>query len=86
MAVAFNVLWRYVLRHDELRHPWATRRSLAVRNRRYNAGLAVYPVATAIGLANTTVFIAVMLAVAVMYLLPTPEIRGERAVTARRPR
>ena len=52
--------------------------ALAVRNRRYNLGLPAYPVATALGLLSVTLFIALMLALAVMYLLPTPEIRGER--------
>jgi uncharacterized membrane protein len=86
MAIGFNVLWRYLLRHDELRRPEVTLQSLSVRSRRYDVGLAIYPVATALGLLNTLVFVAVMLGLAAMYLLPTPEIRGRRTVSARRPR
>jgi hypothetical protein len=78
MALAFNVLWRYVLRHPELRRPDVDRQSLAVRNRRYNLGLPAYPVATALGLLSETLFVVLMLALALMYLLPTPEIRGQR--------
>jgi uncharacterized membrane protein len=78
MAVAFNVLWRYILRHPELQRPDVDRHAVAVRNRRYNLGLAVYPAATLLGLLNVTLFIALMLALAVMYLLPTPDVRGER--------
>ena len=78
MALAFNVLWRYVLRHPELRRPDIDRQSLAVRNRRYNLGLPAYPVATLLGLLSETLFIVLMLGLAVMYLLPTPEIRGQR--------
>jgi uncharacterized membrane protein len=78
MALAFNVLWRYVLRHPELRRPDVDPQSLAVRNRRYNLGLPAYPVATALGLLSETLFIGLMLALALMYLLPTPEIRGQR--------
>jgi uncharacterized membrane protein len=78
MALAFNMLWRYILRHPELRRPDVDPRSLAVRNRRYNLGLPAYPVATALGLLSETLFIGLMLALAVMYLLPTPEIRGQR--------
>ena len=48
---------------------------LATRNRRYNAGLPSYPVATLIGLISAPVFIALMLALAVLYLLPTPDVR-----------
>ena len=50
MAVSFNVLWRYLLRHPDLHRPEVTRDLLAVRNHRYNLGLAVYPVATLLGL------------------------------------
>jgi uncharacterized membrane protein len=78
MALAFNVLWRYVLRHPELRRPDVDRAELAVRNRRYNLGLPAYPAATLLGLLSETLFIGLMLALALMYLLPTPEIRGER--------
>jgi uncharacterized membrane protein len=78
MALAFNVLWRYVLRHPELRRPDVDRAELAVRNRRYNLGLPAYPAATLLGLLSETLFIGLMLALALMYLLPTPEVRGER--------
>jgi uncharacterized membrane protein len=86
MALGFNLLWRYVLRHDELRRPGVTRASLAVRDRRYTLGLAAYPVATALGLLDTLVFVLVMLALAAVFLLPTPEVRGERRLTSRRRR
>jgi uncharacterized membrane protein len=76
MALAFNVLWRYVLRHDELRRPEATRESLAVRNRRFNLGAPAYPVATLLGLLSVPLFLAVMLGLALLYLLPTPDVRG----------
>jgi uncharacterized membrane protein len=76
MAVAFNVLWRYLRRHPELHKPHVSEDLLAVRNRRYNLGLAVYPVATALGLLSTPLFLAVMLALAFMYLLPTPDVRA----------
>jgi hypothetical protein len=35
-------------------------------------------VATLLGLLSETLFLGLMLALALMYLLPTPEIRGER--------
>ena len=76
MAVAFNVLWRYLRRHTELHKPHVSEELLAVRNQRYNLGLAVYPVATAIGLISVPLFMAIMLALALLYLLPTPEVRG----------
>ena len=75
MAIAFNVLWRYILRHPELQKPDVDRGLLAVRNRRYNVGLAAYPLITLIGLLDVTVFIALMGLVALMYLLPTPDVR-----------
>ena len=74
MAVSFNVLWRYLLRHPELHRPEVTRELLAVRNRRYNLGLAVYPVATLLGLLNLPLFLFLMLALALLYLLPTPDV------------
>ena len=76
MALAFNVFWRYLLRHPELRRPGVTRELLAVRNRRYNLGLAVYPVATVLGLVSVPLFLALMLGLAVLYLLPTPDLRA----------
>lgn len=75
MAVAFNVLWRYLVRRTELHKPGVDPAALRVRSRRYAVGLAVYPVATAIGLLNTGVFLVLMLALALLYLLPTPELR-----------
>ncbi len=76
MAVGFNALWRYLLRHPELRRPEVSRELLAVRNRRYNLGLAVYPVATLIGLLSLPLFLFLMLALAFVYLLPTPDVRA----------
>jgi uncharacterized membrane protein len=76
MAVTFNVLWRYLLRHPELHKPHVDPRILKVRNRRYNIGIAVYPVATALGLFNVVAFLALMLGLALMYLLPTPDARN----------
>lgn len=76
MSVGFTLLWRYLLRHPELHRPEVTRELLAVRNRRYNIGLAVYPVATALGLLSLPLFLVLMLGLALMYLLPTPDVRG----------
>ena len=59
----------------ELHKPQVTPELLAVRNHRYNAGLAVYPVATAVGLISVPLFLALMLGLAVLYLLPTPDTR-----------
>jgi uncharacterized membrane protein len=75
MAVTFNVLWRYLRRHPELHKPHVSDELLAVRNQRFNLGLAVYPVATAIGLISVPLFLALMLALALLYLLPTPDMQ-----------
>jgi uncharacterized membrane protein len=76
MAVTFNILWRYLLRHRELHKPHVSTELLAVRNRRYTIGLAVYPIATLIGLVSVPLFLVLMLALALMYLLPTPDVRA----------
>jgi uncharacterized membrane protein len=75
MSASFNALWRYILRHSELHKPQVTNELLAVRNRRYNAGLAAYPVATVLGLVSVPLFLGLMLALAFLYLLPTPDVR-----------
>jgi uncharacterized membrane protein len=75
MSLSFNLVWRYLLRHRELHKPQVTSELLAVRNRRYNTGLAVYPAATILGLVSVPLFIALMLALAFLYLLPTPDVR-----------
>jgi uncharacterized membrane protein len=75
MAVGFNVLWRYLRRHRELHKPHVTPELLAVRNRRYNAGPVVYPIATLLGLLSVPLFLGLMLGLAVLYLLPTPDVR-----------
>jgi uncharacterized membrane protein len=75
MAVTFNLMWHYLLRHPELRRPEVTRESLAVRNRRFNFGLLSYPVATLVGLISVPLFLVCVFALAVLYLLPTPEYR-----------
>jgi uncharacterized membrane protein len=74
MTVTFNILWRYLLRHPELHKENVSSSLLAVRNRRYNIGIAIYPVATLIGLINAPVFMALMLGLAIMYLRPTPDV------------
>jgi uncharacterized membrane protein len=76
MAVTFNLMWRYLLRHPELRRPEVTRESLAVRNRRFNIGLLSYPVVTLVGLLSVPLFLVLVFALAVLYLLPTPEYGG----------
>jgi uncharacterized membrane protein len=73
MAVTFNLLWRYLLRHPELHKSHVSRGLLAVRNRRFNLGLPLYPLATAVGLLSVPLFLALMLALAGLYLLPTPD-------------
>jgi uncharacterized membrane protein len=75
MAISFNLLWRYILRHPELRKPDISLDMLAVRNRRFNVGPFVYPVATAIGLISAPLFLALMLILALLYLLPTPDVQ-----------
>jgi uncharacterized membrane protein len=75
MALSFNILWRYLRRHPELHKPQVSDDLLAVRNRRFNAGLVGYPVATAIGLVSVPLFLALMLGLAMLYLLPTPDVR-----------
>ena len=77
MAVAFNILWHHLMRHPELHKPGLDPELLAVRNRRYNIGLAVYPVTTVIGLFSTWAFLAIVFALALLYLLPTPDVRDE---------
>lgn len=78
MALFFNLMWRYLLAHPELHKPHVNRDLLAVRNRRYNFGLPAYPIATGLGLLSTPLFLALILALAVMYLLPTPELQVSR--------
>jgi len=77
MAVTFNLLWRYLIKRTALHRPGLDLAGLAVRNRRYNVGLAVYPLATAIGLVSPVLFLVLMLALAGLYLLPTPELRTD---------
>ena len=76
MAVAFNVLWRYLRRHPELHKPHVSEELIGVRTQRYNLGVAVYPVATALGLLSLPLFLVLMLALAFVYLLPTPDTRA----------
>ena len=74
MALGFNVLWRRLLRHPELHRPGLDLTLLQVRNRRYNLGLPAYPLATVAGLASLPLFLALMLGLALLYLLPTPDV------------
>jgi uncharacterized membrane protein len=70
MAVLFNLLWRRIRSHPELRHPDITTTDLQTRHRRFNAGLVLYPTVTALGLLNVGVFLGGLLALAVLFLLP----------------
>jgi hypothetical protein len=59
--------------------PGVTRESLAVRNRRFNIGLLAYPLVTLVGLFSVPLFLVLVFALAVLYLLPTPEYGGAQA-------
>jgi uncharacterized membrane protein len=74
MATAFNVLWRYLMAHPELHKPHVTRELLDTRNRRFRLGPFGYPAVTAVGLLSLPVFLGLNIALAVLYLLPTPDI------------
>ena len=75
MAFAFNVMWRYILRHRELWKSQVTREMLEQRNRRFNVGPVLYPLATVVGLINAYLFLALMIALGLLYLLPTRELQ-----------
>jgi uncharacterized membrane protein len=75
-AVTFTIFWRYVLRHHELHRPNLDRKALAVRNRRTTAGLVAFPLVTVLGLLSTALFLALLLALVVVFLWPTPDVRG----------
>ncbi len=74
MAVCFNIFWRYLVRHPGLHRPEVDPALLRVRNQRYNLGLVIYPAATAVGLLSMPLFLFLMLAIAALYLLPTPDV------------
>lgn len=73
MSVFFNLLWRRIRSHPDLRHPGITIAHLRSRHRRFNAGLALYPVVTLLGLLDVRIFLAGLLALAFLYLLPTAD-------------
>jgi len=73
MSVFFNLLWRRIRSHPDLRHPGITITHLRSRHRRFNAGLALYPVVTLLGLLDVRIFLAGLLALAFLYLLPTAD-------------
>lgn len=75
MSLGFQLLWRYVLHHPELHRPGVTRAQLSTRDRRYTIGLAAYPLVTLLGLISTPLFLVLMLALAFLFLLPTPDTR-----------
>lgn len=84
MATTSNILWHHLLRAPELHKPDLDPHLLAVRNRRYDIGLAFHPVTTVIGLFSTWAFLAITLALALLNLLPTPDVRDKAKVTSPR--
>jgi uncharacterized membrane protein len=75
VMAGFNLLWHYLTQHPELRHPWVTGGVVAERIRRYRLGLVAYPTITILGLISLPLFLVLNLALAVVYLLPTPDLR-----------
>ena len=73
MSVAFNLLWRRVRAHTELQRDTVVAADLASRHRRFNLGLAAYPLVTLIGLIDVRIYLVALLALAGLYLLPTPD-------------
>ncbi len=79
MSVAFNALWRWVRAHPAASPSEDDQRAIRRRHLRFNVGLALYPVLTLVGLLDVRVFLAGLLVLAGLYLLPT------RARPVRRP-
>jgi uncharacterized membrane protein len=75
MGITFTIFWRYVFRHHELHRPDLDRKVLAVRHRRSTVGLVAYPLVTVLGLLSAPLFIALILALVVAFLWPTPDVR-----------
>jgi uncharacterized membrane protein len=73
MSLLFNLFWRRIRAHPELRHAGITLADLRSRHRRFNVGLLLYPVVTLLGLLDVRVFLAGLLALAVLYLLPNSD-------------
>ncbi len=73
MSGLFNLLWRRVRAHPELRRPGTTLESLRTRHVRFNVGLATYPLVTLIGLLDVRLFLVGLLVLAFLYLLPAGE-------------
>lgn len=73
MSVMFNLLWRRIRSHQELRHRGIGMDDLRSRHRRFNAGLALYPAVTLLGLLDVRIFLGGLLALALLYLLPTAD-------------
>jgi hypothetical protein len=79
MGITFVIFWRYVLRHHELHRPDLDRKVLVVRRRRSTVGLVAYPLVTVLGLLSAELFIALLLALVVAFLWPTPDVRSGRS-------
>lgn len=73
VSVCFNLSWRYIMSKPELLHTWVSKDVLTLRNHRYNLGLPVYPIVTVIGWFNLPTFLVINVVMAIIYLLPTPD-------------
>jgi uncharacterized membrane protein len=79
MAITFNIFWRGLRRHDELHHPDVSRESLTALHRLHRIAPAVLPLITLLGLLSGLLFMALILALAALNLLPTPDVRSAGA-------
>jgi len=73
MSVGFQVLWRAIRARPDLLRAHVTAQLMATRHKRYRLGAPTYVAATALGLLSLPLFLALQLALAVLYLLPTPD-------------
>ena len=73
VSVFFNLTWRYILARPDLLQTWVTKELLSLRNKRYNLGLPIYPLVTVIGWFSLTTFLVINVIMAIIYLLPTPD-------------
>jgi uncharacterized membrane protein len=73
VSVCFNLTWRYLMSKPELLHTWVSEDVLTLRNHRYNLGLPIYPIVTVVGWFNLQTFLVINVIMAVIYLLPTPD-------------
>jgi uncharacterized membrane protein len=81
-ALAFNMMWRWVVRKGDLLHDHISVESLRKGTKRFTLGLIVYPIAIAVSFVSAPLTLSLHALTAIYYVVDQLAVRDDEAQTS----